>query len=87
MIPLSAVLTIRKKQAHSWGQYWIPLAVIWVLLLPLIVLLAPVILIVCLIEQLNPFHLLTGIWSLFRSLRGTHIELENDRRSVLIDIA
>jgi len=58
-------------------RLWIPLLLIWVLLLPFVLLLAPLVFAVCLVKGVDPIRGVSVYWSLFSSLRGLRVEVED----------
>jgi hypothetical protein len=85
MIPLLMHVRIRKASHRGFGL-WIPLFLIWVLLLPLVVVLLPFAFIALLIVKVNPFRAFVTGWMLLIGLRGTHIEVQDQRTAVLVQI-
>jgi hypothetical protein len=65
----------------------IPLFVVWALLLPIGLLLTPVMLVVCLVARINPFRAFIAFWRVLAALKGTHVEVEDDRRTFVLRIA
>ncbi|MGB7624253.1 MAG: hypothetical protein WBN92_18045 [Terriglobia bacterium] len=64
----------------------IPLLLVWLLLLPVALLLLPVIFIACLVRRVDPFRALSALAQILGALKGTHVEVGDGDRSVLIDI-
>ncbi|SBT43841.1 hypothetical protein [Micromonospora narathiwatensis] len=66
---------------------------LWIPVLPVLLLLSPVLLLVlasaaiaCLLWRINPIRALYASWRLLCALRGTRIEIEQNRTAVLVDI-
>jgi hypothetical protein len=86
MIFQIATINIR-HQRGSVFRLRIPLLLVWVLLLPVALLLLPVILIACLVRRVHPFPPLAALVQILAALRGTHVEVGEGERSVLVDIS
>jgi len=86
MIPFTAIIRIENKQGRGLRYWIIPLFLVWLLLLPIALLLLPLFFVVCLVGRVNPFQALATFWRIFIALKGTHVEVEDSRRSVLVSI-
>jgi hypothetical protein len=64
----------------------IPLLLVWLLVLPVALLLLPVIFIACLVRRVDPSRALSAFVQILGALKGTHVEVGEGDRSVLIDI-
>jgi hypothetical protein len=86
MISIFQVM-VRKKETGGLSFVGIPMFAIWALLLPIGLLLLPVMLVVCLVARINPFRAFVTFWRFFAALKGTHVEVEDDRRAFVLHIA
>jgi hypothetical protein len=64
----------------------VPILLVVALVSPLLVVLAPVVLIACLAVGVDPVELVRGLWRVLTALRGTHVEVNDRNRSVLVHI-
>ena len=65
----------------------VPILLVVALVSPLLVVLAPVVLIACLAVGVDPVELVRGLWRVLTALRGTHVEVNERNRSVLVHIS
>ena len=86
MIPLTAVIDIRNKRGRGFHIWSMPLFLVWILLLPVALLLLPLFIVICALGQVNPLRALSVFWRILASLKGTHVEVEDSDRSILIHI-
>ncbi|MBZ5538463.1 MAG: hypothetical protein LAO31_21160 [Acidobacteriia bacterium] len=86
MIFQIATINIRHNRGGDF-HLRIPLLLVWLLLLPVALLLLPAILIACLVRRVNPFRALVTFVRILAALRGTHVEVGEGERSVLVDIS
>ena len=90
MIPLFATLRIRHQKPgeprRRGFRLWLPLFLIWLLLAPLVLILLPFFFVACLIMRVNPFRAIVLIWRFLAALRGTHIEIDTAKDTVLVHI-
>jgi hypothetical protein len=89
MIPVAGAMRLD----HSSGQskvhgfrLTIPFFLLWILLLPLLLLSVPVLFVACLCARVNPFLAIGVLFQILAALKGTHVEVVNDRLSVLLNI-
>ena len=82
-----AKVGIRNKRTHRFYLLAVPVWLVELLLLPLFLLLLPVILLVCLLVSINPFRAIGLFLTTLGALKGTHLEMEDHRHSVLIHVA
>jgi hypothetical protein len=75
MIPFAAEISIGNRQ-QSRREFWIPLALLWILLLPVVVLLLPLFLMACLVGQVSPFRAIATLWSILTSLADTEFSVD-----------
>jgi len=80
-------IMVRKKQTGGLSFVGIPMFAVWALLLPIGVLLLPVMLVVSLVARINPFRAFITFCRFFAALKGTHVEVEDDRRAFVLHIA
>ena len=85
MIPLVASVSIRNKKSRGF-RLWIPLALVWLLLLPVALLLLPVVFVACWVGQIDPFQTLSAVWQILSVLKGSDVEFDDQRASVLIHV-
>lgn len=85
MIPLFAVVRIARASSRA-RRIWLPLFLIWLLLAPLALVLLLIAFAACLIARVNFLRALGAFWSLLTALRGTHIQVDTRKKSILIHI-
>jgi hypothetical protein len=83
VIDLSEVCNSDKRKRYFVG---VPFVLLVVLLSPLL-LLAPVAFVGCLVAGIDPFHAGRLLWRVLTALRGTHVEIAERDRSVLVHIS
>lgn len=83
MIDLSEVCNSDKRKRYFVG---VPFVLLVVLLSPLLIL-APVAFVGCLVAGIDPFHAGRLLWRVLTALRGTHVEIAERDRSVLVHIS
>ena len=83
MIDLSAASTSNQRSRFLVG---IPFFLLVALALPVLLLLAPVVFVACLAVRANPWDVFPALWRVLTALRGTHVEVAGDDRSVLVHI-
>ena len=64
----------------------VPFVLLLFLLSPLVVL-TPVAFIACLIARIDPFEAGRLLWNVLTALRGTHVEVAQGNRNVLVHIS
>ena len=64
----------------------VPFVLLLFLLSPLVVL-TPIAFIACLIARIDPFEAGRLLWNVIRALRGTHVEVAQGNRNVLVHIS
>jgi hypothetical protein len=84
MTDLSAVSTSNQRKRFLIG---VPFFLLVTLALPLLLLLMPVVLVACLALRVNPWDAMSGLWRVFTALKGTHVEVAQRDRSVLVHIS
>lgn len=85
MIPLMLVVGIRPYNRRGF-RLWIPLFLFWLLLLPLVLVLLPLAFIALLIMRVNPFRAFLTGWQIFTGLKGTNVEVQDEKALVLVRI-
>jgi len=85
MIPWMMVVGIRNRK-HRVFRVWVPIFLLWLLLLPLVLVLLPLVFIALAVMRVNPFRAIRTGWQLLASLRGTHIEVQDENAFVLVHI-
>ena len=85
MIPLLAVVRFRSRRNHSFGL-WLPLFLAWLLLAPLVLLLFPIFFILCSIGKVNPFRAISTLWHVLTGMRGTNVEVAQNRTMLMVHI-
>jgi hypothetical protein len=83
VIDLSEVCNSDKRKRYFVG---VPFVLLVVLLSPLLIL-APVAFVGCLVAGIDPFHAGRLLWRVLTALRGTHVEIAERDRSVLVHIS
>ena len=88
MIPLAAVVAVRRGRSSSGFRFWIPvpLVLVWLLALPFLVLALPIFFIACLASRVNPFRALWILWQLLCALSTTRVSVEHRAASILVHI-
>jgi hypothetical protein len=84
MIDLSEVSGSDKRKRYLVG---VPFVLLVILIAPLIAVLAPVVLVACLIARVDPLNAYRVLWRVLTALRGTHLEVTERDRSVLVHIS
>lgn len=85
MIPLT--MTVRFQTEQGWRfRLWVPLFLIWLFLLPLVLILLPFFCIGCWIMEINPFQALKTFWEILCALKGTLIDVVDNKLSIFIQI-
>jgi len=84
VIDLSEVCHSDKKKRYFVG---VPFVLLVVLMLPLALVLAPLLFVGCLVASVDPFHAAKLLWRVLSALRGTHVEVTERDRSVLVHIS
>jgi hypothetical protein len=87
MIPYSAAIRIRNERSRSTQRWIIPFWLAGLLLLPAALLLLPLVGLVCLVARINPFPLLGAFWKMFVALKGTTVDVDDQRYSVSVQIS
>ncbi|MBZ5611170.1 MAG: hypothetical protein LAP38_23150 [Acidobacteriia bacterium] len=80
-------IEVRKKRSGGGFFFGIPLFAVWLFLVPLGILCLPFILIASVAGAINPFPAMSALCRILTSLKGTHIELDDDRRTLVLRIA
>jgi hypothetical protein len=76
MIPLVATITMGRD-----STYWIPLAIIWILLSPMLLLLFPLA-----IVKVNPFRTIGVLWQILTASKGSEFEVQLRGRTVQVSV-
>jgi hypothetical protein len=84
-----SVFQIMVRRKPTGGQFFfgVPLFAVWLCLLPLAILAFPLIAIVSLVEGINPFTLAAALCRTLASLKGTHVEFEDEQRTFVLRVA
>jgi|HubBroStandDraft_5_1064220.scaffolds.fasta_scaffold250025_2 hypothetical protein len=89
MIPVAGAMRLGKSldesKVHGF-RLVIPFLLLWVLLLPLLLLIVPVLFVACLCVRVNPFRAIGVLFRILAALKGTNVEVANDRFSILLNI-
>ena len=80
-------IVVRRKPTGGLFFFGVPLFAVWLLLLPFGILLLPFIIVASLIADVNPFALIAALCRTLMSLKGTHVEFEDRRRTYVLRIA
>ena len=83
MIDFSKFRKDRPQKRYSVG---VPFVLLLFLLSPLVVL-TPIAAIACLVAGIDPFEAGRLLWHVLRALRGTHVEIAQRDRAVLLHIS
>jgi hypothetical protein len=71
------------RRRYSVG---VPFVVLLFLLSPLLIL-APVAFVACLVVGIDPFKAARLLWNVLTAMRGTHVEIAQRNRSVLVHLS
>jgi len=85
MIPVAGAVRVGNWQVRGF-RLPIPFLLLWLLLLPLLVLIVPVLFVAAFFVGLNPFTTVGAVLGVLASLRGTQVEVENEKFSLLVNI-
>jgi hypothetical protein len=85
MIPIAGAVRLGEYRVHGF-RLSIPFLLLWVVLLPLLVLAVPVLLIAAMCARVSPLRAVTAPFQILAAVKGTHVEVVNDRLSVLLNI-
>jgi hypothetical protein len=80
-------IKVRRKPTGGSFVFGIPMFAVWLCLLPVGILAFPLIVIVSLVQGIDPFCLISAVWRTLASLKGTHVEFEDDRRAFELRVA
>jgi hypothetical protein len=89
MIPIAGAMRLDNSSGESkihGFRLAIPFLVLWILLLLLLLLAIPVLFIACLCVRVNPFRAMSVLFQILAAVKGTHVEVVNDRFSVLLNV-
>jgi len=84
MPPLLAILDIQRKPDGRMYHIWLPLFLIWLLLLPLAIVALPFVIVIGLIAGVEIFAALGGVMRVLNALNGTHIDIDQAGRHIVI---
>jgi hypothetical protein len=85
MIPVAGAVRVDDCHVHGF-RLSIPFFLLWIVLAPLLVLLTPVVFIASICVRVDPFQAIGALFQILAALRGTHVEVTNDRLAVLVNI-
>ena len=85
MIPVAGAVRIGTYSVHGF-RLSIPFLLLWLMLLPLLVFIVPGVFIAALFMRVNPFQAVATVLRMLAALKGTHVEVENDQFSMLMNI-
>lgn len=85
MIPFAGAIRITDEPVRGF-RLAIPLVLLWIVLFPAMVLLAPVIAVASWWSGMNPLGVLRTLWRVLSALKGTQVEVANDRFSIFFHI-
>ncbi len=80
-------VVVRRKQSGGQFLFGAPLFLVWLVLAPIGILVLPAILLVSLLSGINPFPAFAAFCRMFASLKGTHVEVEDDARTFELRVA
>lgn len=83
MIDASQVFGTNARKRYLVG---VPFGLVLALLAPVALLLAPIILVASLVAGIHPVAAFRALWHVLTALRGTHVEIAQRDRSVLIHL-
>jgi hypothetical protein len=84
VIDLSAVCTENPRSRILIG---VPFFLLVVLVAPVLVLLSPLASIACLVVGVDPFRAARLVWGVMTAFRGTHVEVTQRNRTVLVHLS
>lgn len=85
MIPVAGAVRFGTYRVHGF-RLSIPFLLLWLLVLPFLVFIVPGVFLAALFMRVNPFQAVATMLHMLAALKGTHIEVENDHFSVLLNI-
>jgi len=86
MPPLLAIVDIQRKSDGRMYHLWLPVFLLWLLLLPIAIILLPIVIIVGLIAGIDVFGALGGLMRVLNGLNGTNVEIDQNRRRIVINL-
>ena len=84
MPPLLAVVEIQRKSDGHTFRIWLPLFLVWLLLLPIVLLVSPVAIVGALIGRIDLLAAVRGFLHLLHASIGTHVDIDQAHRHVVI---
>jgi hypothetical protein len=76
MIPLIAMVTVGGR-----STYWVPLALLWILLSPLVLLFFPLA-----VVRVNPFRAIAAAWQILSAANGATFAFEAWGKSIEVEL-
>ena len=85
MIPMAGAMRLEESTVHGF-RLAIPFLLLWVLVLPVLLLVVPLLFVACLFARMNPFKTIGVLFRILAAVKGTQVEVVNDRFSILLNI-
>jgi hypothetical protein len=85
MIPVAGAVRIGESRVQGF-RVPVPFPLLWAVLFPLLLVVTPIVFVACLLVRVNPFRMIGALFQIVAALQGTHVEVTNDRFSVLLNI-
>jgi hypothetical protein len=85
MIPVAGAVRIGDRRVQGF-RLSVPFLLLWIILAPLLLVVVPVLFVACLFVRVNPFRAVAVLFQILAALKGTQIDVANDRFSVLLNV-
>jgi hypothetical protein len=85
MIPVAGAVRVGEYRVHGF-RLSIPFLLLWLLLLPVLVVATPLLFVAALCARVNPLRAVGAPFQILAAVKGTHVEVDNDHFSVLLNI-
>jgi hypothetical protein len=85
MSPLAGAVRLDERPVHGF-RLSIPFLLLWIVLLPFLLLAVPILFIAALCARVSPFRAIAAPFRILAAVKGTHVEVVNDRLSILMNI-
>jgi hypothetical protein len=85
MIPVAGAVRLGEYPVHGF-RLSIPFLLLWIVLLPFLVLAVPILFIAAMCARVSPLRAVAAPFRILAAVKGTHVEVVNDRLSILLNI-
>ncbi|MBV8630296.1 MAG: hypothetical protein JOZ83_05190 [Silvibacterium sp.] len=85
MIPVAGAVRIGERRVHGF-RLWIPFVLLWLVLAVPLALVTPFLFIAFLFLRVDPFASIGALFRVLGALRGTQVEVVNERVAMLVNI-